>query len=470
MKYLFPLYLITGITLLYPSTLSVYQDKTFYTYTSKKTFIGLTKNISARCEKKQVTLENTFQCPSNEQICKLFQEAEKLDKSILSNTANSKILEQLISLPQPDTIDAALWISAAREIGKEETRLSLEKKRLTHEKKRLKHLFAKRTRASMPLSLVQTCKGVLELTLPYGYISFNIMYEADISDKNVRITQKLSILNHSGIDIKAEEAYFYYREAQQYVNPVHFTPWIVGEMKNYRSKKQAKRTMNKSLSAEDTMFLESAVAPAPARAEYTDAREYKIKALDLPSTGEPLEVPVVRWEVPVTCELELYPYRSINTFEVCRFTPKYQIELNRWKVTDHGKMVNERATGEYDKNVYKLYTQTDQDIKVTRKPIVQKERETGIFGGTARKRDGFVLTLINTSDKKKVLKITERIPVSNTEKIKVKLLSVHGSKAVNYNLLKEGELKMNVVLAPNETQKIEVLFEISYDKDLKIDY
>ena len=167
---------------------------------------------------------------------------------------------------------------------------------------------------------------------------------------------------------------------------------------------------------------------------------------------------------------ELFAYRNSNAFEVCSFKPKFQIEKNRWKISDDGKIINESAIGEYEKENYRLYTQIDQDIKVVRKKIVQKERETGIFGGTARKKDGFTLTIINKSDKEKKLLVTERIPTSSTEKIKVKLLSVHGTKTVDYNLLKDGKLKMNVVLAPNETQKIEVLFEISYDKDLKIDY
>jgi len=469
MKYLLPLHLVAGTTLLFSSSLSVYQDKTLYTYEPDTTFIGLTKNITAKCEKRQVTLENTFQCPSKKPICKLFQAAEKLDEAILANTSNSKVLQQLISLPQPDTVDASGWITAAREIGKEETRLSLEKKRLTHERKRLKHLFSKRTRASMPLHLVGICKGVLELTLPYGYVSFSIKYKAEISGGDIKVTQKLSILNHSGIDIETDEAYFYYRNAQQYVSPVHFNPWVVGEAKTYRPKRSG-RAMEKSLMVEDSVMLGSAVAPAPAGAEYTDAREYRIKNLHLPSSGEPLEVPVMTWQVPVTCGLKLYPYRSVNAFEVCRFVPKYQIETNRWNVTEGGKVVNERAAGEYDKEMYKLYTRIDQDIKVIRQKIVQKERETGIFGGTARKKDGFTLTLVNKSDKKKEVTITERIPTSTTQKIKVKLLSVHSSKRVDYNLLKDGKLKMDVVLAPNETQKIEVLFEISYDKELKIDY
>jgi len=66
--------------------------------------------------------------------------------------------------------------------------------------------------------------------------------------------------------------------------------------------------------------------------------------------------------------------------------------------------------------------------------------------------------------------VTERIPTSTTEEIKVKLLEVKSDKKVNYTLLKDGEIEMKLTLAAHENKKIEVLFEISYDKDLKVSY
>ncbi len=112
----------------------------------------------------------------------------------------------------------------------------------------------------------------------------------------------------------------------------------------------------------------------------------------------------------------------------------------------------------------------EEDIKILRKPIVQKERETGIFGGTARKKDGFVLTLTNKSDRSKTLTLVDRIPASTTDEIKVKLLSINFDKKIDYKMLKNGKIEMKIILGANETKKIEVLFEISYDKELKINY
>lgn len=47
-KSLFTLFISTGLS--YAATLSVYQDKTFYTYAPSSHFIGLTQHIAAKCE------------------------------------------------------------------------------------------------------------------------------------------------------------------------------------------------------------------------------------------------------------------------------------------------------------------------------------------------------------------------------------------------------------------------------------
>lgn len=471
MKRFISLSLIAGTALTFASSLSVYQDKTLYRYTPESTFIGLTKNLHAKCEGESVSVSHTLNCPADGHLCELYAKAGALEANLLANSNNTKLLQTLVNLPQPNKIDAVSWVNAAKVLAKEQTKLALEKRQLDHKKRKIKQRFSREAQAAMPLALEKACQGELELTLPYGFVTFTTEYTAALIGDQVKVTQQLSIRNQSGIDMKVDEAHFYYRPAQQYVRPIHFSPWIVGEQKVYQSKKSI-HPMSKMRAEESVVQLNAmdADAPIPVRATYEDAREYFIKGLVLPSTGKPKTVPVMEWKVPVRCKTELFSYRNPNAFEVCSFKPKFQIEQNRWKITKDGKIINERAVGEYGKDTYRLYTQIDQDIKVVRRKIVQKERETGIFGGTARKKDGFTLMITNKSDKEKKVLVTERIPTSSTEKIQVKLLSVKGSNPVRYQLLKDGKLTMNMTFDAHETKKIEVLFEISYDKDVKIDY
>jgi hypothetical protein len=37
-------------------------------------------------------------------------------------------------------------------------------------------------------------------------------------------------------------------------------------------------------------------------------------------------------------------------------------------------------------------------------------------------------------------------------------------------MLKDGQIEMKITLDANENKKIDVLFEISYDKDLRVNY
>ncbi len=452
-------------SLLLASQLAVYQDKTLYTYTSKNSFVGLTKNVKAECDGRSVAVQSGIDCPSGERLCALFSEAESLNSLIRANAENSKILDKLVTLPQPNAIDAASWIDAARSVAKEKAALMTEREKLAYKNKVLKQRFAKETRSTLPLLLTKPCKKELTLTFPYGYVTFKTLYEANLSGNGqIEVTQKLSLLNRSGVDIEAEKAFFYNTTANVHVYPVHFTPWVVSEARAYMPQKRTLAANDAVM--EEKVMLASVPAPAP-KATYLQSREYAVSNLHLPSTGEAKEVPVMMWKVPVNCALESYPYRRAGVFEVCRFTPKFQIEQHRWKFFEKGKLVNESAVGEYDGNFYALYTKLDQDIRIERKPIVEKERESGIFGSTVKKKDGFRLEVLNKSDKAKKLRIVERIPVSTTDKIKVKLLSVKG---VEYALKKEGKVVMPVTLKPHEKKEIEVLFELSYDKDLKVTY
>lgn len=458
----------------YASSLAVYQDHTFYNFTPKNNFLGLTKAVKAKCEGTTIPISMISSCPPDDRLCKLLTNLKHSEQEVQAVQENRKVLTQLISLPQPTTFDANVFIEAAKHIGIEQARLLTQEKLLREQVQIEQRRYQKQAPSKQALETVQTCSKEIELIIPYGYVSFSTAYEADIeAESEVTVTQYLSITNRSGIDIEADTAMFYYRSANQHVYPTHFNPWIVSKYEP-RPQRVAKRAMAKSARMDMAMMAEQSI-PRPMAvsapvASYEDAREYKIEKLLLPSTGVPLDVKVVTWKAALSCAVRAYPYTNTKAFHVCSFEPKYQIDSNQWKVKSSNEVINENAAGEYWHGKYNLYTKVEEDIKIERKPIVKKERETGIFGGTARKKDGFKLILTNKSDKAKTLTLIERIPTSTTEEIKSKLLSINSEKKVNYKMIKDGQIEMKLTLAPHETKKIEVLFEISYDKDIKVNY
>ena len=465
---------LTAGAMAYSSSLSVYQNQTSYTYQPNSSYIGLTQNVKAKCDGNSMGLHVITTCPRDKRLCKELDALQKTEQKLNSIKANTKVLDQLITLPQPTSFDADEWIKSARTVGKEQARL-YEETKINTEALNLK-IKALQKQAPSKRALISDaiCKNEMELTLPNGYVSFSTSYEANImNEKEIQVTQYLSIVNRSGIDIVADSAMFYYRSANQYVRPMMFDPWIVSKYEPHPKRRMENKAMLSKTRMADAQLMEASMA-LPVRsapvAKYVDAREYQINNLDLPSTGVPVNVQVTSWTTSVACEIQAYPYAHTGAFQVCSFKPTQQIDSNVWKVKEGSVTINEKARGVYRDGSYKLYTKKEEDIKILRKPIVQKERETGIFGGTARKKDGFVLILTNKSSKSKTLTLIDRMPTSTTDEIKVKLLEIRSDKKVDYRILKDGKIEMNVSLASKERKKIEILFEITYDKEIKVDY
>ena len=468
-KTLITLSFTSGLSL--GASLALYQDSTLYSVSSKDTFIGFTRNITAKCKGDAIPLVSRSVCPEEERLCKEHSGLKVLAEKRKAIEANIALLDTFVSLPQPTAFDAEKWIEAAERIGREKAKLftkayDLKQRYLLEEK-----AFKKQISSKTPLYLQKSCTDELELTLPYGQVTFSVQYEADIGKgSEIEVAQYLSVTNRSGIDIEAENAMFYYRRAHRYISPVHFSPWIVGKYtpelhRNYR--KKMLRTSKTEVVSSVSMNVSYTTSPV---ASYLAAREYQVKGLSLPSTGEPVDVKVTSWKTPLTCGLMVYPYRDTTVFTVCSFRPKKQIERNSWKIRSGEKRLNDRAAGEYDGGVYHLYTETDSDIKTVRQPLVQRERTTGIFGSTVRRRDGYTLVFSNKSDKEKKLTVVERIPTSATEEIEAKLLSITSEKKVDYTVSKEGKIEMHLVLKAHEIKRVKVLFEIRHSKTLKIKY
>lgn len=466
---LFGTFFLSG-SLSVASSLAVYQDSTFYAFSAHNDFIGFTQGVEAKCEGATLQVEAKSDCPKEDRLCQLLTSLRQTQEHLQGVRDNTATLNQLISLPRPTALDVSASIESAKILSQEQSRLSAEEKRFGEEVLIAQGAFERQAPSMQAQYVAPSCSKALELHIPYGYVTFSSQYEAKLeNEKEVTVTQYLQISNRSGIDIKADTAMFYYRSANQYVYPIHFNPWIVS-----KNEPIAKRVMEEvdtpmiaMVAADQSVSVKTTPVP---HVVYEDAREYKINALDLPSTGVPLVVPVLSWKAPLSCEIRAYPYENTKAFQVCSFVPKYQIDTNDWKVKSKEQVINESAKGEYEKDKYDLYTKVEEDIQIVRKPIVNKEGEVGIFGGTIHKKDGFTLNIVNKSDKPKTLKLIERIPSSTTQEIGSKLLAINSETKVEYKMLDEGKIEMNLALAAHENKKIDVLFELSYDKDVKVSY
>ncbi|HEC45833.1 MAG TPA: hypothetical protein ENI25_03330, partial [Epsilonproteobacteria bacterium] len=283
------------------SSLAIYQDSATYTFQPETSFLGFAKGLEAKCKGSVVPLKASSACPSDDRLCQELTEIKGTVQKLKATQANIKVLNTLVSLPQPTSFDAVSWIKSAKIIGTEQARLSIETTILTEELALLSKDFERQAPTPNALSSRRSCPEELELTLPYGQLSFSTFYEADIADKkSVTVTQYLSITNKSGIDMQADDAMFFYRPAHRYIRPIHFSPWIVS--KTIPRPKRSYAKSKRAIAMQDEPMMEMAMAagtdPAPV-ANYLNAREYQIKDLSLPSTGMPVDVQVTQWKVPL---------------------------------------------------------------------------------------------------------------------------------------------------------------------------
>jgi hypothetical protein len=462
----------TGV---FASTLEIYQDGAKYRMIPTDRFIGLTKRVDATCDGQSLLLSTSGECSETHRLCK-----EQSQLSVLENEKNSLLyasetLEKLVTISKPTEIDAGKWIEAATKIGKQKALLASQEKTASQKLQAATAAFFRQAPSRKPLFMQKKCVGELELTLPAGYIGAKLLYEADTSDPNaIGIKQFIALSNHSGIDIVAKEADIYAKSYRIYLRPQQFNPWIARIRKDLRLRKSMKK--EKMAYAEPAMVnagMGADAAPVEPVSEMgavvqTGYKNYHISGIELPSTGEEIKVKIADYTTPAECAYVSYPYRDQRVYRACSFQPQSPIESNRWRIQKDKRLVSDQAYGEYRDGTYRLNVDIDDEVLVQRKPMVKKDRSSGIFGGSIRKKDGFELDITNIAATAKKITIIERIPTSTTDKIEIKLLSVEG--ASSHRLLADGRLEIEVALAPKKHQKIKVLFELRYDKDTKVSY
>jgi hypothetical protein len=482
---LLPMVLVGSIS---ASSLEIYQDGTKYRTIPKDRFIGLSRGVRATCDGQALTLLPSAVCPPKQRLCAEANKLEELERSERALQLEGKTLDKMLSVAKPTQIDATGWIEAAAKIGAHQAELVDKIKQLGKAQRSAKQAFDKQAPTQDATIAKKKCTGELELTIPAGYIGAKLLYEADTSDPNtIAIKQFIALTNRSGIDIVAKEADIYARSYQVYLKPQQFSPWVAQILKPVKTKASranyAKRTARKTESDDGVMFANADIASvgyfaqeAPVVAPeakmgtvvQTGYKNYHVSGIELPSTGEEIKVKIADYKATAACELVSYPYRDSKVYRACSFIPQSPIEANQWRIQKNKRLVSDQAYGTYRDGKYLLNVEVDEMVLTTRTPIVKRDRSSGIFGGSIRKKDGYTLELTNLSDQNKEIKLIERIPTSTTDKIKSKLLSVSG--ATSHHLLKDGKLEIVVKLAPHAHQEIKVLFELSYDKATKVSY
>ncbi len=446
------------------SKLTLYRDGAVYEFHPKSGFLGfLPRGSEAYCGVEKRSLLISPDCPSQSRLCRLKEKIESYEGKAERADRSVETLRTLVNNTRSTTIDATQWIRTAEAVGQKMAAL----KRTAIRYKRLAALAKDRFNKQAPSwdgrLLSRDCSADVTLKLPKGSIRFSPMVRLDILDeKEAKIEERLRLINRSGLDIVADEVTLTYEPIHRYFHPILFAPWLVTDKPVVRVKSVARGT----LMALDNQAVPVAEASA---VEVKKARHYRLNALKLPSTGEPLDLDVRTWKQPIRSQEIVFPWRSLEVFKMLTFDPKQPIEQNRWQVLQHGKLLSDRVTGGWVDGRYCLFYGVDEDVVVQKTQAILKEKES-FFGGRVKKPDGYTIRLINQSDATKNVTIVERIPVAVRSDVDVTLERVSSDRPMRYELGEKGRLTIHVTLPPKTRGKVEVRFRVAYDKKKPVVY
>jgi hypothetical protein len=451
------------------ASLEIYTDGVKYRYIPVDEYVGFVRDAKARCGEREIAVFPRAECPEAKRLCKERVELEKLRMELGTVRESIKMLEGWSRAAKPAEVDAAKWIGAAEKLGKRQAEWRERERRVAKSLESGERHFRSQVSSEDPHFLSRRCKDEIELTLPAGVIDVSLLNVADLEKEKIRISRFLSLRNHSGVDLSSKDLRIYARRLHRMLRPVAFRPWVVRPAEQISEAAAPMPLVAFARTGKAKMADEKREDSVPQRsARRLGYRNYAVGSIELPSTGEEVRIRIDGYEVPRRCEEISFPWRDLSAYIACRFNPKEAVEENRWILREGRRVVSEEAYGEYEEGKYLLFVDRDDEVEIRREGLVDRERSSGIFGGKIRKKDGYRLIFVNKSDRQKTLKVIERIPTSATEKIKVKLLKLEG--AVEESLDENGRLVMQVILPPKSEKEVKVLFELNYDKGMKVRY
>ena len=262
--------------------------------------------------------------------------------------------------------------------------------------------------------------------------------------------------------------------------------WML-DVQRYRAKKsktlgraamdKAAPTMSVQESKEEADFEqvpeEEATFAYARRKELPLSFEYKIpQILDIESRNKETILPLFGRKLQGEFFYYAVPGKSHLTFLVCQARADKELLSGPLNVYFGGRFIgktflSEKKPGE----AFHLNLGADREVKVKREKIKDKIKET-FFGQLERntivREMAFKMTLENLKDKPVKLKVLDTIPVSRTDKVKVKDVTINPVPSEKNYQDREGVLLWEYQLKPEEKKEITIEFVVTYPKNLPV--
>jgi uncharacterized protein (TIGR02231 family) len=199
--------------------------------------------------------------------------------------------------------------------------------------------------------------------------------------------------------------------------------------------------------------------------------EYRIpQPIDIESRDKETILPLFTKKMRGDSYYYAVPKRSPLTFLVCKTNADKELLSGPLNVYFGGRYIgkthlSEKRAGEE----FHLSLGADREVMVKREKVKDKVKET-YFGkiqrGTIVRELAYKIMVENMKDRSILLKVVDNIPVSRTDKIEVKELTMNPEPAQKNYRNKEGVMLWEYTLDPEQQQEINIEFVVAYPKGL----
>jgi uncharacterized protein (TIGR02231 family) len=198
--------------------------------------------------------------------------------------------------------------------------------------------------------------------------------------------------------------------------------------------------------------------------------EYRIPQLiDIESRDKETMLPLFSRKISGEFYYYAVPRQSALTFLVCKATPDKELLSGPLNVYFGGRYVGKtRITEKKAGEVFQVSLGADREVKVRREKVRDKIKET-YFGkikrGTVARELAYKISAENLKSRSIVLKLLDSIPVSRTDRIEIKDLSIDPEPMEKNYLDREGVMLWKSELDPGEKREITIQFVVTYPND-----
>ncbi|MCG8615610.1 MAG: DUF4139 domain-containing protein, partial [Desulfobacterales bacterium] len=234
------------------------------------------------------------------------------------------------------------------------------------------------------------------------------------------------------------------------------------------------------VAVEDFELSEDAPVAAAQPAEFRQASEKKLpmafeygfdKGIDLPSGEDDAYLPLFTKTIDGTFFVHAVPDTDTSAYLVCRTAPDQALLASRMNIHFDGRFVGATTLAEQQAGTDLLINLgPDRGVAVRKEKTSDKTAET-FFGkvdrATVARQLSYVIVIENTKDTDTLVHIEDALPVSGTDRIQIKGLTLSPKPRVEDVDDREGVVRWELLIGAGQTKKIHIEFGIKYPKEMR---